>query len=244
MLTPDEWTALWLSLRVAGWSVALMSVPGVLLAWLLARTRFRGKVLLDALIHLPLVLPPVVVGYLLLLTLGRRSWIGRWLHDSFGIDIAFTWKAAALASAIMGFPLLVRSVRLAIDMVDIRLEQAAGTLGAGPLAVFWTITLPLSLPGLLVGMVLAFARGLGEFGATITFAGNIEGVSRTLPVAIYTSMQVPGGDTSAMRLVLVSISLSLGALLASELMARRIRRRIGLAEAEGPSRERSGWSHR
>lgn len=227
MLTPEEWSALWLSLRVAVWSVAIMIVPGVAFAWLLARKRFRGKVLLDALIHLPLVLPPVVVGYLLLLALGRRGWIGGWLHEALGIDIAFTWKAAALAAAVMGFPLLVRSMRLAIELVDVRIEQAARTLGAGPLGVFLTITLPLSLPGLLTGVILAFARSLGEFGATITFAGNIEGVTRTLPVAIFSYTQIPGGDGPAMRLVLISIAVSLAALVCSELIAQRIRRQIG-----------------
>jgi molybdate transport system permease protein len=216
-----------------------MSVPGVAVAWLLARREFRGKVLLDALVHLPLVLPPVVVGYLLLLALGRRGWLGRWLHDALGVDVAFTWKAAALAAAVMGFPLLVRSVRLAIELVDVRLEQAARTLGAGPLRLFWTVTLPLAYPGLVTGAVLAFARSLGEFGATITFAGNIEGVSRTLPVAIYTSMQTPGGDASALRLVLISLAVSLAALLCSELMARRVRLRLGQGEVARLAAERS-----
>ncbi|MCC6660685.1 MAG: molybdate ABC transporter permease subunit [Phycisphaerales bacterium] len=233
MLTSEEWSALCLSLRVALWSVTIMIVPGVGCAWLLARKRFYGRVLLDALIHLPLVLPPVVVGYLLLLSLGRRGWIGGWLHNAMGIDIAFTWMAAALAAAVMGFPLLVRSVRLGIELVDTRIEQAARTLGAGPFRVFVTVTLPLSLPGLLTGLVLAFARSLGEFGATITFAGNIEGVTRTLPTAIYTYSQVPGGDAPAMRLVLISIIVSFAALICSELMARHIRRQIGAPGAEG-----------
>lgn len=233
MLTPEEWSAVSLSLRVAMWSVAIMIVPGVGCAWLLARTRFHGKALLDAVIHLPLVLPPVVVGYLLLLSLGRRGWVGGWLHEAMGVDIAFTWVAAAIAAAIMGFPLLVRSMRLAIELVDTRVEQAARTLGAGPLRVFVAVTLPLSLPGLLTGLVLAFARSLGEFGATITFAGNIEGVSRTIPAAIYTTSQIPGGDGAAMRLVLVSIALSLLALIASDLAARQIRRRLGTTESTG-----------
>jgi len=227
MLSADEWSALLLSLRVSFWSVTLMLVPGVGVAWLLARKRFHGKVLVDALIHLPLVLPPVVVGYLLLLALGRRGWIGSWMYDAWGVEVAFTWKAAAIASAVMGFPLLVRAVRLAMELVDVRIEQAARTLGAGPWRVFLTITLPLSLPGVLAGSVLAFARSLGEFGATITFAGNIEGVTRTLPVAIYTYTQVPGGDAPAARLVLVSVALSLAALVVSEVLARRIGRRIG-----------------
>jgi molybdate transport system permease protein len=172
------------------------------------------------------------VGYLLLLALGRRGVIGRWLHDSLGIDIAFTWKAAAIAAAVMGFPLFVRSTRLAIELVDVRLEQAARTLGARPLRVFLTITLPLALPGLLSGIILAFARSLGEFGATITFAGNIEGLTRTLPVAIFTYTQVPGGDAPAMRLVLISIAISLIALVCSELLARRVRRYIGSSPAD------------
>ncbi len=229
MLTPEEWSALLLSLRVSGWSVAIMLVPGVGCAWLLARKKFPGKVLVDALIHLPLVVPPVVVGYLLLLSLGRRGWIGRWLHDGLGVEVAFTWKAAAIAAAVMGFPLLVRAIRLAIELVDIRIEQAARTLGASPWRVFLTITLPLSLPGVVAGVMLAFARSLGEFGATITFAGNIEGVTRTLPLAVYTYTQVPGGDAPAMRLVLISIGLALAALVASELLARRVGRRIGPA---------------
>ena len=229
MLTAEEWSALALSLRVSFWSVAIMLLPGIGVAWLLARKQFYGKVLLDALVHLPLVLPPVVVGYLLLMCFGRRGWIGGWLHENFGIDIAFTWKAAAIAAAVMGFPLLVRAVRLAIELVDVRIEQAARTLGASPWRVFITITLPLSLPGVLAGAVLAFARSLGEFGATITFAGNIEGVTRTLPVAVFTYTQVPGGDGPAMRLVLISVALSLIALVGSELLARRIGRRMGAA---------------
>ncbi len=229
MLTPEEWSALALSLRVSLCSVALMLLPGIGCAWLLARTRFYGKSVIDAVIHLPLVLPPVVVGFLLLLALGRRGWIGRWLYEWWGVDIAFTWRAAAIAAAVMGFPLLVRAARLSIELVDARVEQAARTLGSSPLRVFVTITLPLALPGVLAGIVLAFARSLGEFGATITFAGNIEGSTRTLPVAIYTYTQMPGGDAAAIRLVVISIVLSLGAMIASELLARRISKRIGVA---------------
>jgi len=228
-MTPEEWSALLLSLRVAAWSMAIMLVPGIACAALLARKNFRGKVLLDAAIHLPLVLPPVVVGYVLLLSLGRHGWIGGWFYDWWGIEIAFTWKAAAIASAVMGFPLLVRAVRLAIELVDPRLEQAACTLGSSPWRVFLTITLPLALPGVLTGMVLAFARSLGEFGATITFAGNIEGVTRTLPTAIFTYTQVPGGDGPAMRLLLISVALSFAALIASEICAKWLTRRIGLS---------------
>jgi len=223
----DEWAAIMLSLRVALWSVAIMLLPAVACAWILARCRFHGKVLLDALVHLPLVLPPVVVGYVLLLLFGRQGLIGHSLHEHFGIDIAFTWKAAAIASAAMGFPLLVRSTRLAIELVDLRLEQAARTFGASPLRVFLTITLPLARPGLMAGVFLAFARSLGEFGATITFAGNIECISRTLPVAIFTSMQMPDGDGPAVRLAAVSFALSLAALFASEFLARTLTRRMG-----------------
>lgn len=226
-MTPEEWSALLLSLRVAFWSLAIMLLPGIACAALLARKQFPGKVVLDAVIHLPLVLPPVVVGYVLLLALGRHGWLGGWLFGSFAIEIAFTWRAAAIASAVMGFPLLVRALRLAIELVDQRLEQAARTLGAGPWRVFTTITLPLALPGLLTGMVLAFARSLGEFGATITFAGNIEGSTRTLPTAIYTYTQIPGGDGPALRLMLISIGLSFAALIASELCSRWLSGRIG-----------------
>jgi molybdate transport system permease protein len=223
ILTNQEWGVLLLSLRVSLVSVALMLVPGVACAWLLARRRFWGRTALDVLVHLPLVLPPVVVGYLLLLTLGRNGWLGRRLHEA-GIDLAFTWKAAAIASAVMGFPLLVRALRLSIESVDTKIEAAARTLGAGPWRVFATITLPLATPGLFAGLLLAFARSLGEFGATITFAGNIEGQSRTLPVAIYTFSQVPGGDPPALRLIAISVVLCIAALIASELLTRRARR--------------------
>ncbi len=227
MLTPEEWSALSLSLRVSVWSVAIMLLPGIACAWLLARKRFPGKMLLDAVIHLPLVLPPVVVGYFLLLLLGRRGLLGGPLYEALGIEIAFTWKAAAIAAAVMGFPLLVRGARLAIELNDVRIEQAARTLGAGPLRVLLSVTVPLALPGVVAGSVLAFARSLGEFGATITFAGNIPGVTRTLPVAIFTYTQVPGGDVPALRLGIISIAVSLGALVASEVLARRIGRRVG-----------------
>ena len=227
MLTPEEWSAVLLSLRVAVVAVGCMLVPGIACGWLLARRRFPGKSILDAAVHLPLVLPPVVVGYLLLLMLGRRGWLGGWLHDQLGIDLAFTWKAAAIASAVMGFPLLVRGVKLAVEAVDPRLEQAASTLGASPIRVFFTLTLPLALPGVLAGLVMAFARSLGEFGATIMVAGNIEGVTRTIPLAIYTDVQTPGGDAGAMRLAIIAIALSFAALLASEYLVRRIIRRTG-----------------
>jgi len=227
MIAAEEWSALILSLKVAAWSIAIMLLPAIACAWLLARTSFRAKMLVDAIINLPLVLPPVVVGYLLLLLLGRGGTIGSWLHDTFGFDLAFTWRAAAIAAAVMGFPLMVRATRLAMELVDPRIEQAARTLGAAPLRVFATITLPLALPGLLAGTVLAFARSLGEFGATITFAGNIDGQTRTLPLAIYTFAQSPGGDGPVLRLIVISVTLSVAALVGSELLASRLRRRTG-----------------
>ena len=221
---PDEIDALRLSLQVACTATLLSLVPGVLLAWLLARVRFPGKVLVDGLVHLPLVVPPVVVGYLLLRSFGRGSTIGAWLHDRLGIDLAFNWKGAMIAAAVMGFPLLVRSARTAFEMVDTRLEDAASTLGARPLRVFLTITLPLAWPGVLAGITLAWARSLGEFGATITFAGNIDGQTRTLASAIYSASQRPEGDAAATRLLVLSICVSLVALVVSELLHRRAKR--------------------
>ena len=201
-------------------------LPGIAVAWLLARRRFPGHALLDGLVHLPLILPPVVTGYLLLLAFGRRGWAGSWLAE-LGIVFAFRWTGAALACAVMGFPLMVRAMRLSIEAVDRRLEQASATLGASPVAVFLSVTLPLSLPGILAGAVLAFAKAMGEFGATITFVSNIPGETQTLPSAIYTLTQVPGGEGGAMRLTLVSIAVSMLALLGSELLARRLARRLG-----------------
>lgn len=227
ILSTEEWSAVLLSLQVAGVAVVSMLVPGIACGWLLARRRFPGRSLLDAAIHLPLVLPPVVVGYLLLLSIGRRGWLGGWLYEHFGLDLAFTWKAAAIASTVMGFPLLVRAVRLAVEAVDPRLEAAAATLGVGPFRVFLTVTLPLAVPGVLAGTVLAFARSLGEFGATIMVAGNIEGVTRTIPLAIFSDVQTPGGDASARRLVVIAVIVSFLALLASELLSRRLVRRTG-----------------
>lgn len=225
-LTEDEASVLLLSLRVALTSIALLVVPGILTGWALARWRFPGKALLDALVHLPLVLPPVVTGYLLLLLLGRRGLLGAPLEAWFGLRIAFTWKGAAIAAAVMAFPLMVRAVRLAIEMTDREIEDAARTLGASPLRVLLTVTLPLAAPGILAGMVLAFARSLGEFGATITLAGNIPGESRTLPVAIYAYSQVPDGDAPLQRLVLLSVAVSVLALLGSEWLSRRLARRV------------------
>ena len=227
--SPEELTAIGLSLRVAFWAM-LSSLPvGIAIALVLSRGRFWGKALLNAVIHLPLVMPPVVTGYLLLLSFGRHGPLGAFLADQLGIVFAFRWTGAALACAVMGFPLMVRSIRLSIDAVDRRLEDAAGTLGASPLWVFATITLPLILPGILAGMILSFARALGEFGATITFVSNIPGETQTLPTAIYMLTQVPGGDIAALRLTVVSILISLAALFASEvLIERATRRALGL----------------
>lgn len=225
--TPEELTALWLSLKIGLWCTALIAIPGVVTGWLLARLRFPGKAIVDGLVHLPLVLPPVVPGYLLLLLLGRQGPVGRWLYETWGITLAFTWQGAVIASALMAFPLMVRAVRLAVTLVEPRLEEAARTLGAGPLRVWLTVTVPLSLPGILTGLVLAFARSLGEFGATVTFVGNVAGETRTLPLAIYTHTQIPGGDGPALRLVIISILLALAALWVSELGARRVERLLG-----------------
>ena len=222
-LPPEAGTALWLTLKVATVATLLALPPAVLTAWLLARTRFRGRLLLDGLVHLPLVLPPVVTGYALLMLFGREGWIGRWLDDSLGIVLSFRWTGAALAAAVMGFPLMVRAIRQAIEAVDRRLEHAAGVLGAPPLAVFASVTLPLALPGVLAGMVLCFAKALGEFGATITFVSAIPGETQTLAAAIYAFTQTPDGDESAMALTLVAVVLSLMALLASEWLSRRVR---------------------
>ena len=198
----------------------------MLIAYALARGKFWGKTLLDGLVHLPLVMPPVVTGYLLLIAFGRQGFLGKPLLDCCGFTFSFRWTGAALAAGVMGFPLMVRAIRLSIEAVDRRLEQAASTLGAGRLGVFWAVTLPLSVPGVLAGLVLAFAKALGEFGATITFVSNIPGETRTLPAAIYTLTQTPGGDAAAGRLVLVAIALSLAALVASEILARRLATRI------------------
>jgi len=225
-LSPEEATAVRLSLRVAFWAMTTSLIPGILLALVLARGRFWGKALLDGLVHLPLVMPPVVTGYILLLLLGRRGPLGQFLDLHFGIVFAFRWTGAALACAVMGFPLLVRAIRLSLEAVDRRLEEAAGTLGARRIFVFVLVTLPLIAPGIVAGMVLSFARSLGEFGATITFVSNIPGETRTIASAIYTLTQTPGGDVGALRLTLVSIALSFVALLAADLLARRLGRRL------------------
>jgi molybdate transport system permease protein len=220
-LTPAEWTAVALSLRIAIVATAFALPLGIAVGWLLARINFLGKSLLDGLVHLPLVLPPVVTGYLLLISFGRKGPIGAFLNEHFGIVFAFRWTGAALACGVMGFPLLVRPIRLAIEAIDRRLEDAAATLGANPILVFVTVTLPLALPGIIVGVVLCFARALGEFGATITFVSNIPGETQTISAAIYSFIQVPGGDAAAARLVLIAIVLALVALIASEWLSRR-----------------------
>jgi molybdate transport system permease protein len=225
--TPSEIDALLLSIKVALFCTFIIAIPGIMMAWVLARKTFLGKSLLDSLVHLPLVLPPVVPGFLLLLVLGKHGFIGKFLYDYFGISIAFTWIGAVLASAVMAFPLMVRSVRLAISQVDYGLEIAAQSLGANPLKVFFTITLPLALPGIITGLVLAFSRSLGEFGATITFVGNIENETRTLPLAIYTYTQIPGGDGPALRLVVLSMLLALGALMFSNRLEQKAYKNIG-----------------
>jgi molybdate transport system permease protein len=220
-LTPDEWIAIRLSIRIAIVATAVALPFGIALAWLLARKDFWGKSLLDGIVHLPLVLPPVVTGYLLLITFGRRGPVGAFLADNFGIVFSFRWTGAALACGVMAFPLLVRAIRLSFEAIDRRLEDAAGTLGASPFRIFLTVTLPLALPGVIAGMVLCFAKALGEFGATITFVSNIPGETQTISAAIYTLTQVPGGDAAAFRLVVVAIVISLAALIASEWFARR-----------------------
>ena len=220
-LSPADWSAVALSLRIAVVATACALPFGIAVGWLLARKQFWGKTLLDGLVFLPLVLPPVVTGYLLLISFGRRGPIGEFLYDSFGIVLSFRWTGAALACGIMGFPLLVRPIRQALESIDKRLEDAAATLGANAVLVFLTVTLPLALPGVIAGMLLCFARALGEFGATITFVSNIPGETQTISAAIYTLTQVPGGDAAAGRLVLVAIVLALAALIASEWLARR-----------------------
>lgn len=223
-LSEAEWTALALSLRVSFWATVLSLPLGIAVAYVLARKEFVGKQLLNGLVHMPLILPPVVTGYLLLLLFGRRGPIGSFLEESFGIVLAFRWTGAVLACAVMAFPLMVRAIRLAIEAVDARLEEASGTLGASPAWTFAFVTLPLIAPGIVAGAILAFAKAMGEFGATITFVANIPGQTQTLPAAIYTFTQVPGGDIGAMRLTIVAIVVAMAALVASELVARRVQR--------------------
>ena len=224
-LSQDEWVAIALSLRVAA-VATLASLPlGIITALVLARSQFKGKMLLDGLVHLPLVLPPVVTGYVLLILFGRRGVIGSFLEQNLGIVLSFRWTGAALACAVMGFPLMVRAIRLSIEAIDPKLEHSAATLGASPVWVFFTVTLPLALPGVIAGAVLCFAKALGEFGATITFVSNIPGETQTIPSAIYTYTQIPGGDAGALRLSVIAVIIALGALVASEWLARRTKRR-------------------
>ena len=227
MLTPAESEAVTLSLSVAARSVAFNLPVAILVAWLLTRARFAGRTVFDAFVHLPLVLPPVVVGYLLLLLFGIRGPVGSWLYEHFGIQLAFTSTGAALATAVMSFPLVVRTIRISLEALDRGLEDAARTLGAGPIDRFFSVTLPLIAPGILAGAVTAFAAGLGEFGAVITFASNIPGETRTLPLALYTALQTPDGDAMAARLALISFSLGIGGLLVAEFLSRRLRRLLG-----------------
>ena len=225
-LSPAEWQAVSLSLRVAFWATVLSLPIGVFTAYALARWSFVGKQVLNGIVHLPLVLPPVVTGYLLLLTFGRRGPVGEFLEQTFGIIVAFRWTGAVLAAAIMAFPLMVRAIRLSIEAVDPKLEEAASTLGASRVWVFVTVTLPLILPGILAGSILAFAKAMGEFGATITFVSNIPGQTQTLPSAIYAFLQVPGGEASALRLVIIAVIIAMGALLLSEVVSKRIAARV------------------
>ncbi|WP_325894458.1 molybdate ABC transporter permease subunit [Grimontia sp. NTOU-MAR1] len=227
LLTPVEWEALALSLKISFVAVAASLPLGVATAWLLARKEFAGKSLLDGFIHLPLVLPPVVIGYLLLVLMGRRGVVGSWLYETFGVSFSFSWKGAALASAVVAFPLLVRAVRLSIELVDQKLEQAARTLGASPWRVFFTITLPLIASGILSGLVLSFARSLGEFGATITFVSNIPGETQTIPLAMFAFLETPGAEESVARLCAISIVIALLSLFASEWLSRRMKRKMG-----------------
>lgn len=226
-LTPIEIEAIRLSLKISFWAM-LWSLPLALgTAWILARYSFPGKFLFDGIIHLPLVLPPVVIGYVLLVLMGRQGVIGGFLYDTFGVSLAFSWRGAAVAAGIMAFPLIVRAMRLSLEAVDQRLEAAARTLGAKPISVFLTITLPLTMPGIIAGGILGFARCLGEFGATITFVSNIPGETQTLPIALYGFSQIPGGEEAALRIVIISIIIALFALAGSELLARRMQTRIG-----------------
>lgn len=227
VLSHAEVEALTLSVKVATFCTLLICIPAIAVAWLLAKKAFIGKSLLDGLVHIPLILPPVVPGFLLLILLGSQGLIGKWLHDKFGITIAFTWFGAVIASAVMAFPLMVRSTRQAISQVDTKLEIAAQSLGASPIKVFLSVTLPLAIPGMITGLILAFSRSLGEFGATITFVGNIEGETRTLPLAIYSYTQTPDGDLAAMRLVILSVLIALAAIVFSNYFERKVAKKMG-----------------
>lgn len=228
MLSAEEWGVIQLSLKVAIWCVLVSLLPSIALGWLLARRDFYGKAILNALVHLPLVLPPVVVGYFLLITLGRRGYIGSWLLETFDISLIFNWKGVVVATAVMSFPLMVRAIRQGVEAIDQNLEIAAQTLGRPPFYVFLSITLPLALPGIFAGAILGFARALGEFGATITFVSNIPGETRTLPLAIYSLLQVPNSEDAVMRLVVISVILAFVAIALSEWLAHRSLRKLGV----------------
>jgi molybdate transport system permease protein len=231
MLSDYEWAVLALSAKVGIWATLISLIPGVFLGWLLARRDFRGKPVVEALVFMPMVLPPTVPGYLLLVTFGSQGVAGRWLEQTFGLQLAFNWKGAVLAAAVIAFPLMVQAARLAVQMVDRRLEVAASTLGASPFRVWCSVTLPLILPGILIGSIMVFSRSLGEFGATITFVGNIAGETRTLPLAIYTATHQIDGDTQATRLILVCLALAFFSLLISNLLMRRSERWLGVRRA-------------
>lgn len=227
MLTDYESQALLLSLKVATYSIVWLLPIGIGLAWLLAKKQFFGKNLLDSLIHLPLVLPPVVIGYLLLISMGRKGFIGSWLYDQFGVVFSFSWKGAVLACIVVALPLMVRSIRLSLENVDAKLEQAAATLGASPLKIFFTITLPLTVPGIITGTMLSFARSLGEFGATISFVSNIPGETQTIPLAMYNFIETPGSEAEAMRLCIISVTIALASLVGSEWLSKLTTKRLG-----------------
>ena len=227
MLSEYEYQALMLSLKVSGYALVWLIPIGIGFAWVLARKQFIGKSIIDSVIHLPLVLPPVVIGYLLLISMGRQGLLGSWLYDQFGLVFSFSWKGAVLACIVVALPLMVRSIRLSLENVDTKLEQAAATLGASPLKVFFTITLPLTLPGIITGSMLSFARSLGEFGATISFVSNIPGETQTIPLAMYNFIETPGAEAEAMRLCVISIVIALGSLMLSEWLTRASARRLG-----------------
>jgi len=220
-LSAEEWEVITLSLKIASWAVFVSTLPAMGIAWLLARRDFYGKTIVNAIVYLPMILPPVVTGYFLLVTLGRNGLVGKWLYEQFDVTLIFTWKGAVVSTAIMAFPLMVRAIRSGFDALDLRLEEAAATLGRPPAYIFVTITLPLLLPAIISGITLGFARALGEFGATITFVSNIPGETRTLPIAIYSLLQVPGGDHMVTRLVIISVALAFLAIAFSEALARR-----------------------
>lgn len=227
LLTEYEWSIILLSLKIGSVAVIASLPLGIWFAWLLARKEFRGKTILDSFINLPLVLPPVVIGYLLLITMGRNGYLGKWLDQVLGISFSFNWKGAALASAVVSFPLLVRAIRISFESIDQNLEFAARSLGASKIRMFFTVTLPLAMPGIIAGVVLAFARSLGEFGATITFVSNIPGETRTLPLAMYTLIQVPNQEAETMRLCIIAIAISFIALFLSEILQRAHKKRLG-----------------